>query len=737
MSKGKVVLFVALLLGLALLLTACQQTEATPCPDCPAPITCPEATPCPVAEPVVEAPYVAAWEESGHSDGESESFRHWDEEESGNMVAACVKCHAGAGLAEFLATGKNETPIEAKSVMGIDCVSCHNAASSSYTAVTFPSGVVVNGLGREALCMTCHQGRESKVSVDAQIERFKIEDLDAVVAPIKDDAGNDVRFGFRNVHYYAAAATLYGSQVHGGYEYEGKAYDWKNDHIDGYGSCVECHDSHTLEVKIDQCAFCHDGVASSEDLKNIRMVASAMDYDGDGNIEEGMFYEIQGLQESLYAQLQAYSKDKTGAAIVFDPAAYPYWFADADGDGAIDQKDGANVGFSTWTARLLKGAYNYQVSVKDPGAYAHGNKYIVQLLFDSIEDLGGDVSVLARTDAGHFAGDTLAFRDWDDTGSVPFGCAKCHSATGLPEFVQNGGSVVITTAGSSTTTGIGNQPSSNGFTCYSCHDHNNWPATYTFAQVAFPNGKSLSFAKDADGKNIVDPSNLCMACHQGRESSVTVTRYLGSKEADTVDKAISFKNVHYFAAGATLFGSEAQGVFQYEGKEYAGRFMHAAGFETCTACHDTHALEPKVQACVGCHQTEDPAAIRMTSMADYDGDGDVAEGVEGELEGLEEILYAEILKYAETTSALPIVYDSHSHPYWFVDADMNGEVDKDDKGVSVRYNGWTPRLLKAAYNYQYALKDTGAAIHNFKYVAQALYDSIEDLGGDVTGLTRP
>lgn len=737
MSKKRIIIFAVLMLGLALLLAACQKTEATPCPDCPAAVTCPEATPCPVAEAGVEAPYVEAWQGSGHADSTSEAFRHWDGEESGNVVASCVKCHAGAGLAEFMATGANETPVVAKDVTGIDCVSCHNAASSAYTSVTFPSGAVISGLGREALCMTCHQGRESKVSVDAQIERFKVEDLDAVVAPIKDDAGNDVRFGFRNIHYYAAAATLYGSQVHGGYEYEGMAYDWKFEHIDGYSTCIDCHDSHTLQVKVDQCAFCHEGVASAEDLKGIRMLASTGDYDGDGDVAEGMFYEIQGLQEVLYAQLQAYAKDKTGAAIVFDPAAYPYWFADADGDGAIDQKDGANVSFSTWTARLLKGAYNYQVSVKDPGAFAHGNKYIVQLLHDSIADLGGDVAAMARSDAGHFAGDTMAFRDWDDTGSVPFGCAKCHSATGLPEFVKNGGSVALTTAGSSTTTGIGNQPSSNGFTCYTCHDHNNWPARYTFAQVAFPNGKSLSFAKDADGKNIEDPSNICLACHQGRESSTTVTRYLGSKEVDVVDTGISFKNVHYFAAGATLFGSEAQGIFQYPDKEYAGRFMHAAGFETCASCHDVHALEPKVEACAGCHQTSDPAAIRLNSTADYDGDGDVAEGVEGELAGLQEKLYAEILKYAETTSQLPIVYDSHSHPYWFVDADKNGEVDKDDKGANVRYNGWTPRLLKAAYNYQYSMKDTGAAIHNFKYVAQGLFDAIEDLGGDVTGLTRP
>ena len=99
---------------------------------------------------------------------------------------------------------------------------------------------------------------------------------------------------------------------------------------------------------------------------------------------------------------------------MYDAATYPYFLLDADGDGKGDTNDqGAARGYNKWTPRLLKAAYNYQVSVKDPGAFAHGNKYIVQLLFDSIEDLGGDVSKLARTDAGHFAGDTMPFRDWD------------------------------------------------------------------------------------------------------------------------------------------------------------------------------------------------------------------------------------------------------------------------------------------------------------------------------------
>jgi hypothetical protein len=59
-----------------------------------------------------------------------------------------------------------------------------------------------------------------------------------------------------------------------------------------------------------------------------------------------------------------------------------------------------------------------------------------------------------------------------------------------------------------------------------------------------------------------------------------------------------------------------------------------------------------------------------------------------------------------------------------------------------RYPNFTPRLLRAAYNYQYVQKDPGAFAHNPKYIGQILYDSLEDLsaGGvevDMTGMTRP
>ena len=72
-----------------------------------------------------------------------------------------------------------------------------------------------------------------------------------------------------------------------------------------------------------------------------------------------------------------------------------------------------------------------------------------------------------------------------------------------------------------------------------------------------------------------------------------------------------------------------------------------------------------------------------------------------------------------------------------MDANGDGEADKNDKGGSIGYNAFTPRLLEAAYNYQYSVKDPGAFAHNAKYVMQVLFDSIQDLKGDVSGLTRP
>jgi hypothetical protein len=97
--------------------------------------------------------------------------------------------------------------------------------------------------------------------------------------------------------------------------------------------------------------------------------------------------------------------------------------------------------------------------------------------------------------------------------------------------------------------------------------------------------------------------------------------------------------------------------------------------------------------------------------------------------------------YAERVAKKPITYDAHTYPYFFYDTNKNGTGDKDEAVFKNQFKSWTPRLLKAAYNYQFALKDTGAYAHNPYYVLQLLHDSVADLAGptrtSMTGLVRP
>ncbi|HEY6020602.1 MAG TPA: hypothetical protein VIY48_12145, partial [Candidatus Paceibacterota bacterium] len=438
------------------------------------------ATETAVPQPTVEVPFLESFLGSGHADAKAEAFNHWNTPAAGATAAAvpatCAKCHTSAGFQDFVANGKVTADVPAPAGT-LGCVTCHNPAAMALTSVTFPSGKVVETSEEgEARCMTCHQGRESKTSVDKQITDFNATDADKVPAPIKDaTTGKDRNFGFLNVHYFAAGATLYGSQAEGGYQYDGKSYDPKFRHVEGYDTCIGCHDQHATQVRVNDCAKCHEGVKTVDDLKNNRENGSLVDYNGNGDIKEGIYYELKGLQDILYGSIQAYATEVAGAPIVYDAATYPYFLA-ADANGQVLKDDkGAAVGYKNWTPRLLKAAFNYQVSSKDPGAFAHNAKYIMELLYDSVDDLNGkiskpvDMTKLARDDAGHFAGDTEPFRHWDEEGEVAAGCAKCHSATGLPEYLANGGTEVVTKSGVQIT-GVVAQPIANGFACSTCHD---------------------------------------------------------------------------------------------------------------------------------------------------------------------------------------------------------------------------------------------------------------------------
>jgi len=225
-----------------------------------------------------------------------------------------------------------------------------------------------------------------------------------------------------------------------------------------------------------------------------------------------------------------------------------------------------------------------------------------------------------------------------------------------------------------------------------------------------------------------------------------------------------------------LFGTEVKGGYEFEGKTYVGRRTwpnHLGLFDTCVECHmgtnsprkllgqddqmfitgipnytDHNVYKPNPEDCVHCHgqdvsqpnQGADPAkfkfsGIRPATTPDYDGDGNTSESIEDEIKGLEDALYAQIQIYASNVLGYPIIYDSHGYPYFFNDKNGNGEVDPGEAIFPNRYTQFDAMLLRAAYNLQTSKKEPHGFIHNSKYVAQLLVDSIEHLGGDVSAYT--
>jgi hypothetical protein len=309
---------------------------------------------------------------------------------------------------------------------------------------------------------------------------------------------------------------------------------------------------------------------------------------------------------------------------------------------------------------------------------------------------------------GHFARDNKAFHYWDKEKEIPAVCARCHSANGVAVYLKDG-----------------KNPASpqvkNAFACTNCHSDMLTYERHKVARVTFPSGLSV----DSGDNNM----NLCMTCHQGRESTASANKAIAGLAPDTPDPKIPFVHVHYLPAGATLFGTLAKVAYEYPGKQYAGRFEHVEGMNTCTSCHEPHLGELKVEKCGGCHAgvktRADTATIRM-SKGDFDGNG-IEEGIAREVANEQKELYAAIQQYARTVGGVSLAFSPEAFPYWYADLNGNGKVDPEELRPNNPYKAYTPRLLQAVYNYTYTLRDPGAAYHNGRYTLQLLYDSLESL----------
>lgn len=298
--------------------------------------------------------------------------------------------------------------------------------------------------------------------------------------------------------------------------------------------------------------------------------------------------------------------------------------------------------------------------------------------------------------SGHanYAGEP--FNYWNASGAVPATCAKCHSKDGFVDFVADG--TVVATAKLGTT-----------LSCGTCHINGDTPALYTDASTRWDDLVNNPALEDvvfpsALTADLGDASNICMACHQGRSSTPTVNTRIA-------DGNLAFSNIHYFAAAATLFGTDVQGGYEYGADSFIGTqtyrgqntfAAHPATLTTCTGCHLregalNHTFVPDVTRCstVSCHT----AATTFNALGGSPGAN-----------------YADIT--ALKTQLLGVIKASGV---------------TQETGYPYFSNITTAAQLKACYNWQVADKEPCGYIHNGIYIKQLLYDSIVDLSaGAVT-----
>ena len=263
---------------------------------------------------------------------------------SPSMRDNCIACHDGEAFQKNVKTRAELSKPEGPPT-GQDCSTCHGPRGKEIRnsgKAELPQ-VSVDGAGRGALCMSCHNAR-----------KVPTPGAEKLNAP----------------HGAAVSGMLFGV---GGWEVPGVTYE-NSPHAANPDTCISCHmaedengiSRHTFAVDsaADACGSCHDG------LETVNRTALG-DYNGNGTIE-GIQDEVKGLTERVHNAL----------VIALGENSYH----ESHGGFVFEDKDGNKI---EPTETQYRAAWNIAAAEVEGSWGVHNPAYIVKLLQSSFKELMG------------------------------------------------------------------------------------------------------------------------------------------------------------------------------------------------------------------------------------------------------------------------------------------------------------------------------------------------------------
>lgn len=437
---------------------------------------------------------------------------------------------------------------------------------------------------------------------------------------------------------------------------------------------------------------------------------------------------------------------------------------------------------------------------------------------------------LEWAESGHGEPKALPFRYYDfktrgtdnviPANSTATDCVRCHTATGYINYVstnftdispwgayRNSNGTIKIDPVAKAAVPIGNQKQV--IYCNVCHDAGNNPvdsgSAYGYARRSVPKVTAyynysvnvsgtkirLNATKEATYPGIVarfddlNTSNMCMACHVGRESGDTL-QALGSEltnisatATDTLFKNVGFINSHYLTAGATIFRKSG---YEFPGRLYGddvgykhksigrGNSFGTGNDGPCVHCHlqsgspstSRHSFLPVKREPVS-GASELPLDQPITEILSpkcanchFAGSGTSFDGTPASIQEIKtryrsalQVLEEALIKYRNFhfANANPYIFATPYDPA-YVEATAAVHC---SKNVAVRnwltgagayiWNGKScapptdgtagtgEANMGAAFNFNLLFHDYGAFSHNSRYVKRLLYDSFDDIDG--------